>query len=134
MATAPATTDNKRKHRLRREMLALGWLIAIGLAGFAAARWLAHDAVLLLIWANSLTMYLYLPAYPVAGIALWRRYWAMSALAGLVVACHLYWVLPGVVASPAPNASAENVVQLRVGMTYLANPRRRAAIFSHHAP
>ena len=89
MTSAPATSENKRKRRLRREMLVLGWLITLGLAGFAAARWLAHDAVVLLIWANSFTLYLFLPAYPVAGIALWRRCWAMAAVAGLVVACHL---------------------------------------------
>ena len=125
MATAPARSDNKKKRRLRREMLILGWLITLPLAGFVAARWLAHDAVVLLIWANSFTLYLYLPAYPVAAVAAWRRCWAMAAVAGLVVACHLYWVLPGVVVSAAADYSVEKSFNLRVlsANLYRGNPR-----------
>ncbi|MCH8924460.1 MAG: endonuclease/exonuclease/phosphatase family protein [Planctomycetes bacterium] len=114
MTTGPETRQSKRKRRFRREMRMLGWLIALGFAGLVAARWLAHDAMILLVWVNSFTLYFYLPAYPLAAVALWRRCWAMAAVAGLVAACHLHWVLPGVVASPAPDPAAENMLSLRV--------------------
>ena len=122
--------ENKRNHRLGGKMLVLGWLITLPLAGFAAARWTAHDAMLLLIWANSFTLYLYLPAYLVAGIGLWRRCWAIAAVAGLVAACHLYWVLPDVVSSPAADTAAENMLNVRVFSANLrgSNPQSERLI------
>lgn len=123
--TAATMSETERLRKPHGAVLALGWLTTLGMAGFAAARWLAHDAMLLLVWANSFTLYLYLPAYPIALLALWRRCRALAAVAGLVAGCHLFWVLAGVVPSPGPNASAPNMVHLRVfsANIHVSNPR-----------
>lgn len=86
-------------------MKRLDWLAAVLLAPFAVlalGRLLAHDELLPFVWANSVTAWIYLPAWAVLALALARRR-AVLALAALsVVLCHAVWVAPGLIASHEP--------------------------------
>jgi endonuclease/exonuclease/phosphatase (EEP) superfamily protein YafD len=71
----------------------------------AALRVFLHDVWIPLIWWNSFTLYVYLPAYVCLLFALVLRRWKLAALAAAVAICHLVWVLPDFL-PPDPFASA----------------------------
>jgi endonuclease/exonuclease/phosphatase (EEP) superfamily protein YafD len=78
------------------------------------ARLVAHDAAMLLVWANSFTLYLYLPAYLVVAWAVWRRKWRLFCAAAVVVVCHLIWVVPDWRPAAAPSPAIDRGVAFRV--------------------
>ncbi|MGE0786617.1 MAG: endonuclease/exonuclease/phosphatase family protein [Sandaracinaceae bacterium] len=92
------------------------WLLpasTLPFAVFVLARWLAHDELLPLAWASSVTTFALLPAYALLVVALVRRRpWVAGVLAA-VVASHLAWIAPLVIADervPAPDAAPLRVM------------------------
>lgn len=105
-------------------LLGLVWLVALGLAGVLAARWLAFDRARLLTVLNAQTVWLYLPAYAIVSAALLFRRFALAALAGVVVAAHVALVAGAVgSAEPIPPAAA-SAPQLRLVTANLRNENR----------
>lgn len=76
-------------------VIVCGWTVAVFLTLIAAGRAVHLDDVL---WPytvlNALTPLLYLPAYPVAALGLVTRRYPLAAVSLLVVAAHLFWVVP----------------------------------------
>ncbi len=90
--------SNLRRESLKpvwasRSQFAL-WAITLGLLTLAALHVVCLDFWDPLIWFNAFTLYLYLPAYIVAAIAVWQRRWLLAAINALIIACHLTWVAP----------------------------------------
>ncbi len=82
------------------------------------------DRILLFIWADAYTFWIYQPAYLVAVFALvFRRWWLLGA-ACFVVAFHLAWVLPDYrPAQPIPaEAYAAPRIRLMTANVYFENP------------
>src|SRR5262245_60686466 len=75
------------------------------LAAAALLRLLWHDGLWLLLLLNNVTLYLYLPAWPIAlGAALARR-WRLALVAGALVALHVHWsLMPLLPRTPPPAA------------------------------
>ena len=72
----------------------LCWVWAIGAIIAAVARLVAHDGHLLLIWANSFSLYLYLPALLVLPIAMWWSRRKLAVASGLLLIAQAAWVWP----------------------------------------
>jgi endonuclease/exonuclease/phosphatase (EEP) superfamily protein YafD len=70
------------------------WLGVLGLSTLALLRIFYHDGRHPLIWFNSFTQYLYLPAYAALAIAAYQRRWPLAAVSAAVVGCHLWWIAP----------------------------------------
>lgn len=93
-------TDSRARALIRRLrdprslVVVLLWLVTAPLLLFAAARIVAWDAALILVWVNSFTSVLYLPSYPVLVTALCLRRWVLAATCAVVVVCHICWALP----------------------------------------
>lgn len=68
--------------------------VSVGLLLVASLRVLAHDELLVLVWLNSFTLYLYLPAYLALVVALARRRWVLAGIALVGAIAHLIWVVP----------------------------------------
>lgn len=64
------------------------------LLGIAAVRLIWPDRWFLLVLANAYTFWIYLPGYGLAVVAGFLRRSALLGIALLVVALHLWWVLP----------------------------------------
>ncbi len=98
-----------------RWFMALGcWIVILGLAFVAAGRLVAHDRVLVLMWLNSFTYYMYWPAW-VAGALAWvlgRREAALLAVA--VVAMQIWFLAPDFAPAAAKPDGAEEAPQIRL--------------------
>lgn len=64
------------------------------MAALGAFNLLSGDQNRATILVGSLTMWLYLPIYPVLLVAALARRWRLSGAAGIVALCHLVWVIP----------------------------------------
>ena len=105
--------------RLLRGTLSLvAWAIVIVLAVAVWFRLFRYDATYELVWLNSFTRYVYLPAYASLVWARWMRRWVLLATAGAIVACHLTWVLPDFAPAAPTAARSETNPTLRI---FLAN-------------
>ncbi len=75
-------------------MKILIWVITAILLIVASLRVVAHDAHMILVWANMATLYIYLPAYLISFWALLKcKKWLMVCSVALV-AMHIAWVAP----------------------------------------
>ena len=70
------------------------WTVTLAMAGVCLARLVLHDRFLPLIWLNSFTLYLYLPAPVLLVVALRKGRAQLAAVLLVVVVCHLTWVEP----------------------------------------
>lgn len=105
----------------RRRWILLSLIVPFAL--LALARIVAHDQLLPFVWASSATPWIFFPAHVLLALALYWRETSASAFAGLVVACHLTWVLPTVVASDgAPPADSRPLRVADANLLY-ANDR-----------
>lgn len=104
--------------------LAACWVAVAGMLVVVAARLIRPDALLVLIWANAYTFWIYQPAY-IAAIAalLFRRWWLLGA-AGTIVAFHLVWILPDYrPAQPIPEAAySAPRLRLMTANVYFGSP------------
>lgn len=72
----------------------IGWLLLAPFAMIALLRIVAHDRALVLIWINSATPFVYLPAWILTMWGLLRRERALSIAASVVVGLHVAWMAP----------------------------------------
>ena len=84
--------EPRRRTWLSRLTHFAAWCVTLGLLVVAALRIGYHDATVLLIWLNSFTLYIYLPAYVILAVAVRRQHWLLAAASAAVVLCHLIWV------------------------------------------
>ncbi|HEX6029933.1 MAG TPA: endonuclease/exonuclease/phosphatase family protein [Tepidiformaceae bacterium] len=70
------------------------WWLAVTLAWGIYSRTFAQDGSIMAAWVSNLTYWFFLPAYPLAMIAIGLGWWRVLALAGVVVMFHLMWVSP----------------------------------------
>jgi endonuclease/exonuclease/phosphatase (EEP) superfamily protein YafD len=97
LGDGPTASDQGRESRQRmwtRMRRAAMWAITLGLLTVAMLRVLCHDNWDPLIWFNAFTLYVYLPAYIVAAVAVLQRRWLLAGLNALIIACHLTWIAP----------------------------------------
>lgn len=89
------------------------------------ARVAAWDARSVLVAANALTPFLFLPAWPVAVAAGLARRWALFAVALVVAVAHVAFVAPELAARSAVPAAAPGVRAVRLfdANVYAANSR-----------
>jgi endonuclease/exonuclease/phosphatase (EEP) superfamily protein YafD len=80
------------------------WAVVAGLV--ALARVLAHDANWPLMLANSFSLYLYLPSYPVVLVLAWRRRWVRFSLCLALITSHAVWVGPDFWPTSSANGDA----------------------------
>ena len=84
------------------------------MAVVAVLRLLAHDALMLLVWLNAFSFYVYLPVYVLAPPAVWRRRWCWSGFCAVLAGCHLVWVLPDFRFAAALPPGVEDAPGLKV--------------------
>jgi endonuclease/exonuclease/phosphatase (EEP) superfamily protein YafD len=70
------------------------WCSTIGLFAVAVLRVIHHDGAFVLIWINSFTRYVYLPAYLCLAWAVWHRRWVLSICSLALVGFHLALMAP----------------------------------------
>ncbi len=81
-----------RRNRWRRVGLVGGWGLAAGLVLVAVNRLVRPEHEPLLIGLQGVAVWLLVPALPLAGLALWRRRWALAATAVAVGVAQLVWL------------------------------------------
>jgi endonuclease/exonuclease/phosphatase (EEP) superfamily protein YafD len=97
--------ESRQRMWARRIRIAM-WAITLGLLTLAALHVVCLDIWDPLIWFNAFTLYLYLPAYIVAVVAVWQRRWLLAVLNALIIACHVTWIAPDFrPATPSPPAT-----------------------------
>jgi endonuclease/exonuclease/phosphatase (EEP) superfamily protein YafD len=92
----------------------VAWAVSGGLAAMAVARIAAWDALDVLVLLNTVTLYLYLPAWIVAVVALLRRRVWLAGLSLLVVAAQVAFVLPELLAATAIPTWAVHAPTFRI--------------------
>jgi endonuclease/exonuclease/phosphatase (EEP) superfamily protein YafD len=90
-------------HTLWRALVAVSWVMAGGLVLAAIVRLGQWDDTAAEVAVIAVTPLLYLPAYPILVLAVADGAWAQAAVALVLVACHLVWVVPEM--RPALSAS-----------------------------
>lgn len=114
----------------------LGWALAAPPAGLAVARLTRYEGRSVIIAAEALTPYWFVPAYFALGLGLFSRHRALSIVAGALIALHLAWVLPeyrparplpaGARAAPHLRIFSSNLRYTNSDMTGIAEEIRRA--------
>lgn len=85
-------------------MPAVGWALTAVLGFFALMRLVAWDATEPFAVVNSLTTFVYLPAWIVAAASAIGRRWLLGAAAALIVAVQLFYLSPELLAArPVPS-------------------------------
>lgn len=122
-ALAPNPGANPAWRRLAVGVASSGaWLVASVLAFCVAARLLAHDGALLLVWINSFTLYLYAPAYVTFLFGLATRRWGLAAVSACSVIAHVAWVSPDYAAGAKEAVENEPHLTLFSGNLLAVNP------------
>lgn len=99
---------------VRRLVHVVGWLVVVPLAAVALARVVAWDSRSVLVGLNAGTPLLFLPAWPVAILAGVSRRWALLAAALVLVAAHVSFALPELLAAEAVPSAARSAARLRL--------------------
>ncbi len=128
LAPSPAGTTRHR-HRRKRWRLPLwitviGWVVVAGLAVVAGMRIVSWDSLDLFAILNSVTAFIYLPAWIVAVVALIGRRYVLAGAALLIVVAQILFVLPELTAAePVPSwALTSPSVRLFDANVYASNP------------
>jgi endonuclease/exonuclease/phosphatase (EEP) superfamily protein YafD len=90
------------------------WLVVVGLLTVVAAHIAAYDHDHLFFLANSYSLWILLPAYPIAVAALCFRTWPLAIAALFVVVAHLAWVVPPTLHTVTVPAAAAHAPHLRI--------------------
>jgi endonuclease/exonuclease/phosphatase (EEP) superfamily protein YafD len=114
----------KRVRRLPQWIAAIGWIIVAGLAVVAGMRIFAWDSLDLFAVLNSVTAFIYLPAWIVAVAAAVGKRYVLAGAALLVVVAQIVFMLPELTAAePVPNwAVTAPKVRLFDANVYAGNP------------
>jgi endonuclease/exonuclease/phosphatase (EEP) superfamily protein YafD len=101
--TSPPRRRDRKRGRGRTVLLVLGWLIIGSLGLVAVMRLVSWDTLEPFIVLDALSLIVYLPAWPVAAVALIARRWWLAAAAVAVIAAQVAFALPELTAAaPAP--------------------------------
>ncbi|MGZ6965683.1 MAG: endonuclease/exonuclease/phosphatase family protein [Acidimicrobiia bacterium] len=84
------------------------------LLGVVVAHLVAFDREHLFMLANAYTLWIYLPAYPIAVSALLFRAWPLAVTAGLIVVAQLAWVVPPMTRTVTVTDAARSAPHVRV--------------------
>jgi endonuclease/exonuclease/phosphatase (EEP) superfamily protein YafD len=97
----------QRRRRLPTWLAVIGWIITVPLGVVAVMRFVAWDDIEVFAVLNTVSVFLYLPAWIVAAVAGIGRRYLLAAGALLVVVAQLFIVLPEFTAAePAPRWAA----------------------------
>ena len=125
----PAVTSSGHRHSRRKWRLPLWitivlWVIVVALATVAVARIVAWDSLDVFAILNSVTVFVYLPAWVVAVVAVLGRRFVLAGAAVLVVAAQIAFMLPELTAAePVPSwAAGAPTVRLFDANVYDQNP------------
>ena len=128
IAPAPAATTghrhSRRKWRLPLWLTVIGWIIVAGLAVVAGMRIVSWDSTDLFTILNSVTAFVYLPAWLVAVVAVVGRRYLLAGAALLIVVAQIAFVLPELTAAePVPSwALTSPSIRLFDANVYAPNP------------
>jgi endonuclease/exonuclease/phosphatase (EEP) superfamily protein YafD len=108
-----ATSSARAQSRLRRFLwwacyLAV-WCGTVALIAVAVLRVFYHDGAFILIWINSFTRYVYLPAYMCFAWAVWQRRWVLTTCNIILVSFHLALMAPDFLRDRRFGITAENL-------------------------
>lgn len=104
----------RRQGYFRRTVGPVGWLVVLSLLAVAGARLLFWDGLSALVALNAMTPLLYLPAWAVGVAAAASRRWMLFGAATVVVACHLVFALPELLAGTPIPAGTDAAPRLRL--------------------
>jgi endonuclease/exonuclease/phosphatase (EEP) superfamily protein YafD len=108
--------DRRRagRRRLPRWLTVIGWIVVVVLGVVALMRIFAWDDVEIFAVLNTVSAFVYLPAWVVAVVAGIGRRYSLAGGALLIVVAQLFFVLPELTAAqPAPRWAA-NAPKLRI--------------------
>jgi endonuclease/exonuclease/phosphatase (EEP) superfamily protein YafD len=129
--TAAAEPPRKARHRHRRPkrrlplwLTIIGWIITIPLAVVAVMRVVAWDDLEPFAVLNTVTAFVYLPAWVVAVVTLIGRHYLLAWVATLVVVAQIAFMLPELTAAePVPTwAKGAPTIRLLDANVYNVNP------------
>lgn len=92
----------------------------------AMARSVAHDALLPLIWVNSLTEWLYLPAWALLAWSVYRRSVAIGVGSAVVAALQVLWVAPGLISEGRSVPQPSETIRIITSNVLLSHPNPQA--------
>ena len=96
--SVPAKSTARPTSILRRLLWAAcylaAWCAILSLILVAVLRVIHHDGEFFLIWINSFTRYVYLPAYLCFAWAIWQRRWVLTICSLVLVGFHLTLMAP----------------------------------------
>lgn len=120
-----SSSDVTRWHRVLSGLaVTVGWAVVAVLWAVTIARVVAWDKWELFAIADALTLVLFLPAWPIAVLALWRRHWALAGASAFMVVAQVVLVAPELsAASPLPhNLHGASVLRVLDANVYQNNP------------
>jgi endonuclease/exonuclease/phosphatase (EEP) superfamily protein YafD len=104
-----------RRHRFESHVSALGaWCVITVLVAVTVARIVAWDRSELFAVLDAGTLWLYLPAWLVLGLAIWRRRWVMAAASLFMVLAQVIYVTPELTAASGLPPGAGRAPSFRV--------------------
>jgi endonuclease/exonuclease/phosphatase (EEP) superfamily protein YafD len=131
--SAPAQTPTRPRHRHRRRrprrrlplwLTVIGWIPTVPLALVAVMRIVAWDDLQPFAVLNTVTAFVYLPAWIVALVTAVGRRYLLAAVAALVVVAQVAFMLPELTAAePVPSwAQRAATIRLLDANVYDVNP------------
>lgn len=90
------------------------WWLAATLVWGLYTRIFAHDGSIIAAWVSVFTYWFYLPAYPLAMVAIGLGWWRVLALSAVVIVFHLMWVSPSLQGESAVAEAPASGPQLTV--------------------
>ena len=97
-----------------RLLLVPVWAVVLALLVIAGEHVFAFDRSRVFMAADAYTLWLYLPAYPIAVAAAAFRNWLLTVAAGVLVAAHLVWIVTPVLQTVPITAAARRAPHLVV--------------------
>jgi len=92
------------------------WALTLALASIIPLRWIWHDGLWPLLLLNMFTLYVFVPAYPVAVVACTRKRWPLAALASILCLWHLTWVLGPLLPNDPPAARGDSLTVISANL------------------
>jgi endonuclease/exonuclease/phosphatase (EEP) superfamily protein YafD len=103
---------------------ALAWAFVATLWVTTILRWAAWDRFEIFAALDAFTLTLFLPAWPIAAVAAWRRHLVLTAAASVMVITHIVLVAPEILASTSlpPLEAGTTVLRIFDANVYQGNP------------
>ncbi len=114
-----SATPDRRARWVGHALLFPIWLAVVGLLAVVGAHVLAFDRYHLVFLLDSYTLWILLPALPVAVAALSFRAWPLAIAAGIVVVALCAWVVPPALRTVPVSAGARRAPRVRIASANL---------------